>query len=280
MHLIFLSPGQSLVPESTHQVAQTESGAAAGQTGQTGLGCSAEKSRISRTRRWRRWGVFRLRRGYWRVWWLPRPLLTPLDLWWKKTFAHTAEKGDFYLQLRIFNRCIVIYLISCIYCSLMSSLGFSFVHLNEIFRNIFYDINFETLSCPLFFHWELERSHKLKVICQNTHYKRCGPTLTKQKKKFRLFLVRDSFYISTLIMNVYQQISFRNWVNSEKKPSLLSNVSQSNNHCALWPLLIALLISVCLVWVRGRHVKPFPPRFDLTLSQGHIRVPLWFNLSK
>lgn len=76
--LIYLSPGQSLVPEPTHQVAQTESGAAAGQTGQTGPGCSAEKSRISGTRRWRRrgWGVLWLWCGHWRVWWLHRPLLT------------------------------------------------------------------------------------------------------------------------------------------------------------------------------------------------------------
>lgn len=48
---IHIFPGQSLVPESTNQVAQTESGAAAGQTGQTGPGCSTEKSWISRPRR-------------------------------------------------------------------------------------------------------------------------------------------------------------------------------------------------------------------------------------
>lgn len=92
--LFFLSPGQSLVPEPTHQVAQTESGAAAGQTGQTGPGCSAEKSRISRPRRWRRWGwgVLRPGRGYWRVWWLYRPLLTQHHWTFEKTCTYSRER--------------------------------------------------------------------------------------------------------------------------------------------------------------------------------------------
>lgn len=68
-----LCSGQSLVPEQTHQVAQTESGAAAGQTGQTGPGCPTQKSRVSRPRRR---GVLWLGRGYWRVGWLHGPLLT------------------------------------------------------------------------------------------------------------------------------------------------------------------------------------------------------------
>lgn len=55
-NLCLCLPGQSLVPEPTHQVAQAESGAAAGQTGQTGSGRSTTESRVpgQRGRRRRR----------------------------------------------------------------------------------------------------------------------------------------------------------------------------------------------------------------------------------
>lgn len=59
--VVVLCSGQSLVPKQTHQVAQTESGAAAGQTGQTGPGGPAQESRLSRPRRR---GVLRPGRGY------------------------------------------------------------------------------------------------------------------------------------------------------------------------------------------------------------------------
>lgn len=96
-----LCSGQSLVPEQTHQVAQTESGAAASQTGQTGPGCPTQKSRISRPRRRGRRGVLWLGRGYWRVGWLHGPLLTRQH-WTLKDFCRYQP------CLLLFNRCILI----------------------------------------------------------------------------------------------------------------------------------------------------------------------------
>lgn len=138
--IVFLSPGQSLVPEQTHQVAQTESGAAAGQTGQTGSGCSATESRISGPRRRRRCGrgFLRLGCGGRCIWWLRGPLLTiPAWLLIRDFSVHSTEKGESYLQLWLFNRFILIYLIFYIYSLEMKSYCF----MSDIFSNIFQDFN-------------------------------------------------------------------------------------------------------------------------------------------